>query len=110
MEPNHETQQQQRATDSTGQSTRIFVGHVKQYLLSLPWATVTVILLTLAIALIDLVIRLLTPHQNFISQWLYMDLSSVVHHWQGIYIYICVCYLSASSQLKRNWLNGDDST
>ena len=68
--------------DRTGESTRVFAGHVKQYFASLPLFTVVALILSWTITLLDVPGRL-NSSSVIISHYLNLSANKVLSHWQG---------------------------
>ncbi|KAI8146034.1 hypothetical protein BJV82DRAFT_600194 [Fennellomyces sp. T-0311] len=80
MEPNTG---QTASTNRTGESTRIFISHVKQYFNSLPLFSLSVIAITWLIGLADVLGRVSPSQTNLVSQWLYLSANKVLYGLQG---------------------------
>lgn len=71
-------------TEQLGESTRIFIQHVKQYFSSLPVITVSVMAGSLAVTAVDLIGNLFPLHRSHIlSEWLYLNAAKIWYGWQG---------------------------
>ncbi|KAI9008461.1 hypothetical protein CLU79DRAFT_777145 [Phycomyces nitens] len=66
--------------DRAGESSRIFLGHVKQYFYNLPLVTFSLFVTTSVIALVDALGRFRNfYYHGFFTQWLYLNVPKVVH-------------------------------
>lgn len=66
----------------TGESTRVFASHIKQYFASLPLFTVLVLILSWTITLLDVPGRL-NSSTAIVSRYLNLSADKVLSHWQG---------------------------
>ncbi|CDH55766.1 predicted protein [Lichtheimia corymbifera JMRC:FSU:9682] len=66
----------------TGESTRVFAGHIKQYFASLPLFTVVVLILSWTITLLDVPGRL-NSSSVIVSHYLNLSANKVLSHWQA---------------------------
>ena len=80
---NNNTTQGAYSTERMGESSRMFISHIKQYFASLPIFALSVIAISWLIALADVPGRMTQSHMPLISQWLYLSVNKVLSHWQG---------------------------